>query len=204
MAVAYIGSDTLTGIRTPLWRTPLNYQVDGAAVAEVPTGAGKRPYTRAQNRTKGDRGMRRAAILWCGVLLVSACGAAGAKTAGKTALPPHAAAPAAVVKAYLAALNSHDIDTARQLLTVQHAREVKAEQDSWFTNVKSITSVHVEKPFGGGGTQGGYPKRVTIPVSFDLMQHQVESMPNGHTEWSFGMVKKTPSDRWLIANEGMG
>ncbi|MGN6130385.1 MAG: hypothetical protein ACTHOK_08605 [Nocardioidaceae bacterium] len=134
-------------------------------------------------------------------MVVAACGNGQGRD---VAVPPRDARPATVVSVYLDALDAHDIETARGLLTAQHARDVEAAQDSWFSNVESITNVRVRSPTHRVASPSGYPQRVTVPVSFELKQHHEESMPDGRTEWSYELVKTGSAGRWRIATEGMG
>jgi hypothetical protein len=101
----------------------------------------------------------------------------------------------------VAALNAHELSTARSLLTPPHERVVEDAPDSFFTNTKSITSLHVNRPFV---IHQGLPMRVGVGVTFDLQQHNVESMPNGQTTWGYFLIRSGPNKRWLIYDEGTG
>jgi hypothetical protein len=122
---------------------------------------------------------------------------------------PGNASAAEVVRAYVAALNQHDVALASSMLTAQHLHTVKSEADSWFTNVKTITAVRIGTPVteptgGGGDLASGYREAVRVPVTFTLQQKHAESMPNGVSDWGYLLVRNTDAQRWEIADEGMG
>jgi hypothetical protein len=116
------------------------------------------------------------------------------------------ASPQRVVAAYVAALDAHDIPTARALLTPAHARVVEGEGDSWFRNVVSITNLHMNRPYNDAydARQRHYRFGVSIGVQFVLQQHRAMSMPNGPTVWGYILVRNSRRQRWLIADEGSG
>ncbi|WP_066074244.1 hypothetical protein [Frankia sp. EI5c] len=121
-------------------------------------------------------------------------------------LPAAAASPAEVVSAYVRALNQHDIDTARQFHSAQHAATVGAELDSWFRNVISITDLNIGQSITRNGDQGslaaGYRQVVHVPVNFTLLQEVPESLPNGHVIWGYLLARDSGDQPWLIIDEG--
>jgi hypothetical protein len=139
----------------------------------------------------------RLCVCTLGVLMTTSCGGSSHKN---VPLPPVGAGSGQVVAAYVAALSAHDLRTARALLTPAHARDVESAADSWFTNVRSITRLHLDRP----AIEGAPPLRAIVGVRFVLDQYRVESMENGPTDWSYMLVRKSPAQRWLIAGEGMG
>jgi len=136
------------------------------------------------------------------VMLTAGCDA-GDKRA---ALPPVNASPQRVVAAYIAALNAHDLRTARALLTPAHERDVESEADSWFTNLRSITHLHLHRPATDtiDARSMHYRHGVVVGAEFVLDQHEVESMEDGPNAWSFTLVRNSPGQRWLIGSEGLG
>lgn len=160
---------------------------------------------------------RRGVLLGASALIVlglaTACG-----TAGHQAGPPSRATAAAapenasavdVVRAYVTALNRHDVALASSLLTAEHLHTVQSEVDSWFTNINTITALGVGTPFaestgGGGDLAARYKQAMRVPVTFTLQQKHVESMPNGVSDWGYLLVRNTDTQPWRIADEGMG
>ncbi|BEP15045.1 hypothetical protein acdb102_33560 [Acidothermaceae bacterium B102] len=145
--------------------------------------------------------------------LLTACGTPhhqAAHPSHATAVAAHGNASAAdVVRAYVGALNRHDVALASTLVTAEHLHIVKSEADSWFTNVKSITALHVgtavaESTSGGGDLAAGYRQAMRVPVTFTLQQKHAESMPDGVSDWGYLLVRNADAEPWLIADEGMG
>ncbi|MDX6204448.1 MAG: hypothetical protein QOF39_505 [Frankiales bacterium] len=162
--------------------------------------------------------MRRAArslLLPVAFALVVATGCAsgtpaptGSAAPGTVTSPAGGASPQDVVRAYLAALNAHDVATATRLLTAEHAHLVASEVDSWFTNVRSITAVEVgysvpESGAGSGSLGAGYAHVVRVGATFNLHQKDASSMQNGRTDWGYLLVRNADTQPWLIADEGM-
>ena len=145
--------------------------------------------------------------------LVTACGTAsheaGPPSEATAVAPPRNAAATDVVRAYVAALNRHDVALASSMLTAEHLRTVKSEVGSWFTNIKTITALHVGTPVaentgGGGDLAAGYRQATRVPVTFTLQQKHADSMPNGVSDWGYLLVRNTDAQPWRIADEGMG
>jgi hypothetical protein len=106
----------------------------------------------------------------------------------------------------VAAINAHNIREARALLTPAHARQVEAEADSWFRNVRSITNLHMNPPAVDrfDARRLHYRFAVVVGTRFILKQRKVESMPNGPTTWSFFLVRNRRGQAWRIGDEGTG
>ena len=86
---------------------------------------------------------------------------------------PASALPDEVVRLYVNALNGKDASTAQHLLTAERAADVSGAADGWFTNVSSITDVHVRIPrpeLLQGTAAEGYRHAMFVPVSFTLRQ----------------------------------
>lgn len=132
------------------------------------------------------------------LLLAGACGTSEVRPAPTTArsIP---STPEEVLLAYLAAIDRNDVRTARRHLTPAHAAIVERQRDSWFTNVESLTDVHlrtVEPDPAGGGN-------VRILAAFVLKQKEVMSFPDGANTWGF-VLRRDAAGSWLIDSEGMG
>jgi hypothetical protein len=136
------------------------------------------------------------AALALGLLLLGACG-----SGGEVAMPPDDASPQEVVRTYVEAINEGDVDTARQLLTPQRAKNVGAQADSFFDNVNSITKLELlpERPEFGSD----YKFAVKIPVTFDLDQKEEMSMPDGPTDWGYLLGRNATNEPWRIYDEGV-
>jgi hypothetical protein len=146
-------------------------------------------------------------------LLLTGCAPSGQGAGSTTSGPstgwrlvlPATATPEEVVLAYLDALDQKDVDTAQHMLTARRACVLAGDSDSWFTNVKSITDVHVgtprPEPLQGSAAQG-YCHAVFVPVDFTLQQKHEDSMPNGPTVWGYVLVRNSDKERWLIVDEG--
>ena len=137
----------------------------------------------------------------CSLVVMLTTGCLGAKS-GHVPVPPVTAGPKRVVTAYVAALNAHDRRTARTLLTPAHEKLVESEVDGWFTNLRSITHLHVYRP--KVEHSDAWPMRAIVGTKFVLNQHKETSMPNGPTVWAYYLVRNSPKQRWLIYDEGLG
>lgn len=133
------------------------------------------------------------------VLLVAAVGVVVVVRAqcrhkdGEVAIPPATAGPVEIVTAYVAALDQHDIATAKALSTPEHAAQAERATDSWYRNVRSITGLRV-------GEQRPEEQGVFVPVTFDLDQCDEESIQDGEMVWGYELVRT--ADRWLVTDEG--
>ena len=114
------------------------------------------------------------------------------------AVPPTDATPAEVVSAYVDALDAHDFDTARTLLTPPARRNA----EPWFDAVDTLTNLHV---------LGAHPRgpgfRVDVAVEFDVTWrwlHDDGSMPEGTNPWGFRLERETEGDPWRIFDQGLG
>jgi hypothetical protein len=109
--------------------------------------------------------------------------------------------PENIVADFIAALNAHDTDAAKRLLTARQAQQITGAADSWLTNVKSITNVTI-----GEATperRDDYKQAVKVPVEFDLDQRQATSLPNGHISWGYLLVRNSDEDPWRIDDQGV-
>lgn len=138
---------------------------------------------------------RLAAIVLLAIVLLAAC-----HDGGNVPLASKSADPASVVRAFVAALSARNIDTAKRMMTPTEAERVARSPDSWFTNVKSIKNLSMEK--SQPDRRSGHRQAVFVPVEFDLQQRQMTSMPNGRTVWGYVLVRDTDSDPWLIDDQG--
>jgi len=125
---------------------------------------------------------------------------------GQPAAPAGAAAAQDVVRHYVAALDAHDITTAKRYLTAGHAAQVASTHDSWFTDLVSAKDLSVHPAIAGphGGVGDGYSQSVQVYVDFTLTWAHPETMPNGNDLWSYILVRNSDTDPWLIADEGLG
>jgi hypothetical protein len=165
-------------------------------------------YACHARRVRGERAYRSigrrfgplTAVFVLVVMLATGCGGG---THRSLALPPVNADPERVVTTYVAALNAHDLRTARALLTPAHERLVESGEDSWFRNVRSVTHLHVNQP-SIYRPHGHPPLLAIVGVRFVLDQYKVESMENGPTVWGYMLERQSPNQRWLIYDEGLG
>lgn len=118
-------------------------------------------------------------------------------------LPPVAAGPEAVVRAYVDALDARDVNAARALLTAAHAASVEEAEDSWFTNVDSITNLEITAPVRVEPSRT-FPQHAAVYVEFDLSQEQEISLEDGRLTWGYFLTRTSDGERWLIDNEGVG
>lgn len=142
-----------------------------------------------------------------GIAAVVAVATAGCgATSRRVALPPVSASPQRVVAAWVAAINAHDTETARALMTPAYAKLSDRAPDSWFTNVESMTHLRVNKPFADVSSAGTLQYRYALDMGaeFVLKQHSVLSMPNGRTTWGFIVVRNNRQQPWRIGEEGTG
>jgi hypothetical protein len=132
-------------------------------------------------------------------MLATGCGGSRHQS---VALPPVNAGPKRVVTTYVAALNAHDLRTAKALLTPAHERLVESGEDSWFRNVRSITHLQVNRPALSRSRQG--PLLAIVGVRFVL--DQIQGGIDGERAYCLGymLVRHGPNQRWLIYDEGLG
>lgn len=119
-------------------------------------------------------------------------------------LPPATASPEAVVRAYVAAINRHDLATVLALQTAQHA--VDFNQDDGFSNIISISKLTISPARDESSSYAAareYRQVVQVPVEFDLRQHRVESRPNGRIPWGYLLARNSDSQPWRILDEGV-
>ncbi|MBT2269693.1 hypothetical protein [Rhodococcus erythropolis] len=133
------------------------------------------------------------------------CNAAAPETVPSSV--PRDASPTTVVHAFLDALNAHDVQAAKGLLSPEFEQRMESSADSWFTNIVSITNVEVGDPVSqvpGGNGMSGYQQGVQVVAHFDLEQRTVVSMHNGATSWGYMLARESDGDPWLIVSQGMG
>lgn len=151
-----------------------------------------------------------AALIVLIALLATACGddegtAAGDPTAVATTAPAPES-PAAVVTAYLSAVQDGDVEAARALATDRFAEETDAAQDSWFHQDVAFADIALgdPEPAGGSATASRFADAVYVPARFDLTQSAPDSLPNGATVWGFTLGRNSDADPWRIDGAGRG
>ncbi len=121
-------------------------------------------------------------------------------------MPNDNATPAQVVDAYVAAMDAHDCDTAIALRT----KESRDRAADWCRKVSSMTDAQVLEHYSELPEYTGHEaldEVVGVPVTFDLgwrMFHNDGSMDEGHTNWSYSLVRSSPTSAWRIFGEGNG
>ena len=153
---------------------------------------------RARGRVAGPAAV---VLLPC---LLAGCGSA-TSDARHVALPAAGAPPARVVAAYVAALDAHDVATAKALMTPRFRQLVEHQVDSWFTNTVSIRRLKTGAPYAVPGVGSSVRRRFVryVPVQFDLEQRRQVSMRNGPTVWGYVLVRDRPPGRWLVDGVGV-
>jgi len=139
-------------------------------------------------------------LLLLGVLVVREV-TCGRWPRGDVAMPPVEAGPIEVVRAYVAALDKHDVDTANALSTPQHS-----DRNPWLSNTSSITDLEVREPIpdSDGGMELGMTESVFVGVTFDLdMCDWDGSMQEGETPWGYRVGRDRATGRWLVFSEGV-
>ena len=120
-------------------------------------------------------------------------------------VPPADAEPHTVVRAYLDALDAHDLDTAGALLTPEYRRQVGRTSGNWFANLRSVRQVRLapaEDARSGYGVGSRYRHAVRVPATLDLRLFFDQPAGDGPMTWGFVLVKNQPGDPWRIADEG--
>jgi hypothetical protein len=118
-------------------------------------------------------------------------------------VPADDAAPDLVVRAYLDALDAHDLDTARALLTPERRAAVEQSRGNWFVNLRSVRNVRLAPPVDTPYGQGGYRQAVRVPAKLDVtLFFEPAEDDQGTFTWGFVLVRNTPSEPWRIADEG--
>ena len=106
---------------------------------------------------------------------------------------------------YLTALDSHDIATARELLSAKHADEVDHYADSWFRNIDSIKNIVTTEsgfPPAAHPPGQGYAETAAVQAQFDLRQKTIGSFSDGPVSWGYILGRNSDSDHWVITSEG--
>jgi hypothetical protein len=125
----------------------------------------------------------------------------------QVALPPAGAAPAAVVRAYVDALDAHDTGTA---LALWVPAERAGLRETWLSDVDTVTGVRLGRPAHERPAWSGHRADqavVRVPVRFDLRWrwlHGDGSMPSGRTDWGYLLVRVSPGGPWRIFDQGTG
>jgi len=120
-------------------------------------------------------------------------------------MPAASAEPQVVVRSYLDALDAHDLDTARALLTPEHRAQVERTSGNWFANLRSLRDVRLqpaEDDREGYGVGSRYPYAVRVPASFDLRLFFDQPAGDGPMTWTFVLVRASVDDPWRIRDEG--
>jgi hypothetical protein len=120
-------------------------------------------------------------------------------------VPAADAEPQHVVRSYLDALDAHDLDTARTLLTSDYRQQVDRTGGNWFGNLRSARDVRVraaEDARDGYGVGSHYPYAVRVPVTFELRLFFDQPVGDGPLNWSFVLVRKSVNEPWRIRDEG--
>lgn len=118
-------------------------------------------------------------------------------------VPADDAPPDAVVRAYLAALDAHDLDTARAVLTPERRAAVEQSQGNWFVNLRSVQKVRLAAPVDTPYSRGGYRQAVRVPAQLDVaLFFQPAEGDEGAFTWGFVLVRDGAQEPWRIADEG--
>lgn len=144
-------------------------------------------------------------VAFAAAVSISACNAVAPETVPSSV--PRDASPTSVVHAFLDALNAHDVEAAKRLLSPEFEQRMESSAGSWFTNIVSITNVEVGGPVPQvpeGNGMSGYQQGVQVVTHFDLEQRTVVSMHNGSTSWGYMLARESDGDPWLIVSQGMG
>ncbi|WP_191564537.1 hypothetical protein [Janibacter melonis] len=125
------------------------------------------------------------------LLALAACGGE------RVAIPPDDATPEEVVRAYTDALAAQDCETAEEIASVMG--------DTWCGEVQvGAATVRPHVRGGGAGNPAQhYPEVVTVPVSI-VVEGGDASLPAGETAWGYLLVRRSESDPWRVASEGVG
>jgi hypothetical protein len=130
--------------------------------------------------------------------LVAGCSGGSAQ---RTAMPAADAPPAAVVRAYVAALNAHDAHAVRVLSGT-------AESKAWLDDIEHISDLEVtdvssERPQWSGQPSGTRVMRVAVRFDLDWELFSDGSMEEGQTRWGYALKRDSTSGRWVIFDEGV-
>ncbi|MFC4062369.1 DUF4829 domain-containing protein [Planomonospora corallina] len=139
-----------------------------------------------------------------GTVLVAGCqdGDEGTALPGLSA----GASPQEVVRAYVAAINAHDMTAGQELSTPYFAERKEGVVDSLFEDAKlSDVVIHAPDPISGYESPDGkrYREAVYVSVSFTLWHSDEGSMPNGSTVWGYMLVRDDPGRPWRINGDGI-
>lgn len=124
----------------------------------------------------------------------------------EVAVPADDATPEQVVRAYVAALNAHDCETAEAV----SAEEFDETAASWCHRVSALGSLEVGEPSSERPEWSGLPadrKVMGVPVTFDLDWRPWRgdgSMPEEETTWGFRLVRSSDTEPWRIFSQGVG
>jgi hypothetical protein len=148
---------------------------------------------------------RPAALVLLLLLFVSGSGASAGRDTRQVPRPPADASPQRVVAAYVAALDAHDLRTARALMTPRFREDVGRQVDSWFSNVVTMRRLRIGRPLRDRHLASARRHRFVLylGVEFDLQQGRELSMRNGPAVWGYVLVRDRPGARWLVDEDGV-
>ncbi|HEU4369011.1 MAG TPA: hypothetical protein VFV05_12385 [Methylomirabilota bacterium] len=168
----------------------------------------------SETATRRRRGLRLAAAFAAPTLVAVLAVAAVAVVAGPGTLlalvparqvpvPADDAAPVVVVRAYLDALDAHDLDTARAVLTPERRVAVEQSQGNWFVNLRSVRNVRLDPAVDAPHSRGAYRQAVRVPAELDVtLFFETAGREGGSLTWGFVLVRNGPEEPWRIADEG--
>ena len=118
-------------------------------------------------------------------------------------MPADDAAPDVVVRAYLRALDAHDLDTARAVLTPERRVAVEQSQGNWFVNLRSVRNIRLGRAVDAPQNRGAYRQAVRVPAEFDVrLFFETAAHEDGSLTWEFVLVRNGSAEPWRIADEG--
>lgn len=117
-------------------------------------------------------------------------------------MPPASASPEAVVRAYLAASTSHDVDTMNALVEGDHIGRVSRFDATW-TVRDVVASVPVPDPWIGD-KHTTYPEVVHVDVDLHMIKaHSLNFSDDTDTYWGYILGRRSPTAPWRIIDQGV-
>ncbi len=124
---------------------------------------------------------------------------------GRVPVPDATAAPAAIVLAYMEAFNQRDRSAMRQLFPARGPlsrwRAVGHYSDITITMDRPMTDS--ERCCGGVGGSHAEAQLVGVELTYTGFDDSELSYTPGHNGWNYYLVRDSPTERWVIADQGV-
>lgn len=121
---------------------------------------------------------------------------------GDVPVPPTAASPEQVVRAYLAASNAHDVDTMNALVAPERQGSTSRFDPTWTMDDVRISPPTPDTWIGDENTT--YSEVVHVDVQLHMIKgHDLNFPDDSDTYWGYLLGRRSPADPWRIVDQGV-